>query len=419
MNHTYDVLIIGGGAAGMMAAITAASRGKDVAIIERNKMLGKKLLITGKGRCNITNFCEVKTLIDNTPTNGRFMTNAFYRFTAHDTITFFENLGVPTKVERGNRVFPESDKALDVVNTLQKHVHDLGVTVIHGRVTDAQKFGCLFAVKTEGEEVYRSKALIIATGGRSYPATGSTGDGYSLARSFGHRLTRFRPSLVPVVASEFIPLEGVKTLDSIRVPALQGVSLRNVAITVKDPAGMVVYREFGEMLFTHFGVSGPIILSATAHVQDVKQHQLYIDLKPALDEKQLDLRLQRDFEKHSRKKYESVLKGLLPRKMIPVMVRLSGIPAHKPVHQITHDERKNLGLLLKNFGVQLEKFRPISEAIITSGGVDVNEIEPKTMQSKLVPGLYCIGELLDVDAYTGGFNLQVAWSSGYCAGNSV
>ena len=416
--NRYDSLIIGGGAAGMMAAITAASRGKDVVIIERNKMLGKKLLITGKGRCNITNFCDVKTLIENTPANGRFMTNAFYRFTSQDAIDFFENLGVPTKVERGNRVFPVSDKALDVVSALTRYLTDLGVTILYEKVVDAKKLDDGFWVKTANGAEFTSKKLLITTGGKSYPATGSTGDGYRFARKFGHKVMPFRPSLVPIVAHQFLAIPGIPA-PAVSVPALQGVSLRNAGISLHDVSGIEVFRDFGEMLFTHFGVSGPIILSATAHVQDVRGYQLIIDLKPALDEKQLDLRLQRDFETHSRKRYESVLKGLLPRKMIPVMVELSGIPSEKPVHQITHNERKRLGFLLKNLGIKLEKFRPIAEAIITSGGVDVQEIEPKTMESKVVKDLFFAGEVLDVDAYTGGFNLQIAWSSGYCAGSSL
>ena len=417
----YDAIIIGGGAAGMMAAITAALKGVNVLLLEKNNLLGKKLLITGKGRCNITNFCDVKELIKNTPTNGRFMTNAFYRFTSDNTISFFNNLGLETKVERGNRVFPTSDKASDVVKILVSQLDLLNVNITKIEVESIAKFGNLFAVKLIDGQVFRTEKLVIATGGKSYPGTGSTGDGYQFAKAFGHSTTRFRPSLVPIEALEFVYPKDVpnKGENLIRVPALQGLSLKNTGLKILDETDKKVYSDFGEMLFTHFGVSGPMILSATSMVKSVKKHKLVLDLKPALDDKQLDLRLQREFQNHHKKHFENALKELLPRKMIPVIARLSGISAAKPVGEITKVERTRLRLILKNLTIKLLRFRSINEAIITSGGISVDEINPKTMESKLVPGLFFVGEVLDVDAYTGGFNLQIAWSSGYACGESL
>jgi hypothetical protein len=453
----YDVMVIGGGAAGMMAAGFAAKNGNNTILIEKNPVLGKKLLITGKGRCNITNYCDVQELIENIPTNGKFLINALYQFDAYAAISFFSDIGLEVKIERGNRVFPVSDNAKDVVQTLIKFIHKNNVKVLHTAVDSVMKFGRLFAAKLIEGEVIRAEKMIITTGGKSYSGTGSTGDGYNFARVFGHKITRFKPSLVPIEAMEFVkPGEWLETFAmveninkdtktvvernrytprlkphssqegnlnserrSIRVPALQGLSLKNVNIKIKDKKGKNVYSEFGEMLFTHFGVSGPVILSATSHLRKIDDYILSIDLKPALDEETLDLRLQKEFKEHSQKQFQNVIKNLLPVKMIPVFVILSGIPAEKKAGQLTREERKILLHLLKNLQIRLEKFRPIKEAIITSGGVNVKEIDPKTMESKLVHGLYFAGEIIDCDAYTGGFNLQIAWSTGYAAGRNA
>ena len=416
--ENYDVIVIGGGAAGMMAAGTAAKNGKRVILIEKNPVLGKKLLITGKGRCNITNYCDVSQLIENVPVNGKFLTNAFYGFSSYDTVTFFNEAGLETKVERGNRVFPKSDKAMDVVEVLMKYVYKHKVNVLHSSVLEVMQFGKIFAVKLENNEVIKGEKLIITTGGKSYPTTGSTGDGYNFARNFGHLVSKFKPSLVPIIAKCILKLEGVANSKGSNVKELQGLSLKNTAIKIVDAKDKTVYEDFGEMLFTHFGVSGPMILSATSHIRNLNGHKLVIDLKPALSEEKLDERLQRDFKEFSNKQFKNILKNLLPKKMIPIIQQISGISEEKPVHQITGNERKNLIISLKELTIQLNKFRPIADAIITSGGVDVSQINPKTMESKLVPGLFFAGEILDCDAYTGGFNLQIAWSTGYAAGMS-
>ncbi len=408
----YDVIVIGGGSAGLMAAGTAAKNGRKTLLIEKNPVLGKKLLITGKGRCNLTNYCDVPELIENVPRNGKFLINAFHRFSCENTVSFFNDLGLATKVERGNRVFPASDKAKDVVESMIKYAIGNGVEVIHSATREIMKFGNLFAVKLINDDVLRCEKIIIATGGKSYPGTGSTGDGYKFARQLGHKITRFKPSLVPIEAHEFIP-ENIKA----KVTDLQDLTLKNVGITLLNKNGKVVYKDFGEMLFTHFGISGPVILSASSHVKKIEEYTLVIDLKPALDEEKLDLRLQRDFKEN--KEFQNILKNLLPSKMIPIFIELSGISAKRNAHQIKREERKKIGFLLKNLAVKLEKFRPIKEAIITSGGVEVKEINPKTMESKLVTGLYFSGEVIDVDGYTGGFNLQIAWSTGFVAGSSV
>ncbi|MBT4575368.1 MAG: NAD(P)/FAD-dependent oxidoreductase [Candidatus Cloacimonetes bacterium] len=416
--ENYDVIVIGGGAAGMMAAGTAAKNGKRVILIEKNPVLGKKLLITGKGRCNITNYCDVRELIENVPVNSKFLTNTFYGFNSYDTVIFFNDNGLETKVERGNRVFPTSDKAMDVVEVLMKYNYHNKVNVIHNPVVDVMQFGKIFAVKLENNEVIKADKLIIATGGKSYPSTGSTGEGYKFARNFGHKITKFKPSLVPIIAKGIFPLKDVHNSKGSNVKDLQGLSLKNTAIKIVDTKNKTVYDDFGEMLFTHFGVSGPMILSATSHIRDLDGHRLVIDLKPALTVEKLDERLQRDFKEFSNKQYKNILKNLLPKKMIPIIQMLSGIYEGKPVHQITSKDRKNLITALKELTIQLIKFRPISDAIITSGGVDVSQINPKTMESKLVTGLFFAGEVLDCDAYTGGFNLQIAWSTGYAAGMS-
>jgi predicted Rossmann fold flavoprotein len=409
----YDVIVIGGGAAGMMAAGIAAKNGQKTILIEKNPVLGKKLLITGKGRCNLTNYCEVPELIDNIPTNGKFLINAFYKFTSYDTISFFSDLELEIKIERGNRVFPTSDKAQDVVHALIKFIHQNHVEVLHKAVDSVLKFGNLFAVKLIDGEVARAEKLIIATGGKSYPGTGSTGDGYKFARTFGHKITRFKPALVPIEAMEFEQKNS-----RVRIPALQGIALKNAGIKIFDKEGKKVYDDFGEMLFTHFGVSGPVILSASSHLTKIDGHILSIDLKPALDEETLDKRLQREFKENPNKQFQNVLKHLLPSKMIPVFIILSQIPAERKAQQINREERFRLLNLFKNFKIKLDKFRLIKEAIITSGGVDVSQINPKTMESKLVPNLYFAGEVLDCDAYTGGFNLQIAWSTGFAAGSN-
>jgi predicted Rossmann fold flavoprotein len=409
----FDVMVIGGGAAGLIAAGTAATNGRHVVLLEKNPVLGKKLLITGKGRCNLTNYCDVNELVDNTPVNGKFMTNSFYRFSSYDTLAFFNDLGLVTKIERGNRVFPESDKAIDVVKKLMKYISQNKVEVIHSSVSNIQLFGKLFAAKLIDGEVVRAEKLVIASGGKSYPGTGSTGDGYKFARSFGHKVTKFKSSLVPIEAMEFEPLNT-----RVRVPSLQGLALKNAGITITDSNGKNIYEDFGELLFTHFGVSGPVILSASSHLHTLENNILHIDLKPALSEETLDNRLQKEFKEYSNKNFQNILKHLLPSKMIPVFIILSQISAEKKAHQITHDERMMTIKLLKDLTIKLDKLRPIQEAIITSGGVDVKEINPKTMESKLVPNLFFAGEVIDVDAYTGGFNLQIAWSTGFCAGQS-
>lgn len=402
--------VIGGGAAGMMAAGTAAGMGINVTVIERNDRPGRKLMITGKGRCNVTNSCDTDGLMANIPINGRFLYSAFSKFSTIDTMEFFENLGVPLKVERGNRVFPKSDKAVDIVDALKRYCTSNGVKFVKAR---AKKLiienGEVIGVKCDTGDFYSDK-VIVATGGKSYPKTGSTGDGYALAAQVGHNIIEPKPSLVPLTSKDKCCAD------------MMGLSLRNVAINVKDNQnGKCVYKDFGEMLFTHFGVSGPIILSASSHIRNVKsgRYTLVIDLKPALSFEQLDSRILRDFGGNVNRDFANSLGGLLPSKMIPTIVNRSGISPQKKVNQITKDERKKLVELLKGFEIELDGFRPIDEAIITSGGVNILQIKPSTMESKLAKNLYFAGEVLDVDAHTGGFNLQIAFSTGYCAGISA
>ncbi|KXZ40305.1 hypothetical protein SAMN05661008_00141 [Alkalithermobacter thermoalcaliphilus JW-YL-7 = DSM 7308] len=401
------VVVIGGGAAGMMAAGTAASRGLDVTLIEKNNILGKKILITGKGRCNITNSTDIEGFIKNTPVNGKFLYSAFYTFTNEDTIRFFNNLGVQTKVERGGRIFPISDKSKDVVIALEKYMKKNNVKIINDKVTEVvSKDNKISHVQlSNGQQIY-CDSVIIATGGASYPATGSTGDGYKFAKENGHTIVPLKPSLVPLETKE----EWVKDL--------QGLSLKNVSIKVFNKKDKKVYEDFGEMIFTHFGVSGPIILSASSYMKKIEEenYRLVIDLKPALSYEQLDKRVQSDFSKYINKIYANSLNDLLPKKLIPVIIQLSGIPKDKVVNEITKKERLDLVHLLKNLTVNIKSYRPLKDAIITSGGVKVSEINPSTMESKLVKGLYFAGEVIDVDAYTGGFNLQIAFSTGYLAG---
>ncbi len=403
------VAVVGGGAAGMMAAVSAANMGADVTLFERNDRLGKKLRITGKGRCNVTNDCDRDAFLANVPTNPRFLYSALAAFTTADTKAFFENLGVPLKTERGNRVFPVSDKAIDVVVAMKNAVRDAGIRVINERVTSLLlRDGSVCGVYTS--HPYEFERVIICTGGKSYPLTGSDGDGYKLAVQAGHSVTKLLPSLVPI------------TCKGSDCRAMQGLSLRNVGLTIKDNAtGKAVYRDFGEMMFTHFGLTGPMILSASAHLPDIApdKYTAYIDLKPALDEKTLDARLLSDFAKYHNKDFANCLGDLLPQKMIDVIVSRSGIDPHKKVNSITVQERRELISLLKGFSVSLQGFRPIDEAIVTKGGVNVAEIKPASMESRIVSGLYFAGEVLDVDAYTGGFNLQIAFSTGHLAGESA
>ena len=407
-----DVIVIGGGAAGLMAAGAAAQRGLETVILERNEKVGRKLMITGKGRCNVTNNCNLlNDLIMNIPVNGRFLFSAFSKFMPADTMEFFENYDVPLKVERGDRVFPESDKASDIVDALRKFAISSGAKIKNGRakeliVTDGEISG----VKTYDDEEIYSKSVIVATGGKSYPLTGSTGDGYILAEKTGHTIVAPKASLVPLEVHEGW------------CSSVMGLSLRNIEIRVEDTEKFrCIYKDFGEMLFTHFGVSGPVILSASSHMRDMKKgkYEIYIDLKPALDEEKLDKRIQRDFLENSNKNFINALDALLPKKLVPVIVKLSGIKPSQKVNQVTREQRESLVYLLKNLKVTVNGFRPIEEAIITSGGVSVKDINPKNMMSKKVKNLFFAGEVIDVDAYTGGFNLQIAFSTGMLAGNSV
>ncbi len=402
------VVVIGAGPGGIMAAGKASSRGRDVILFEKNDRIGKKILISGKGRCNITNDTDIEGLIENTPGNGNFLYSAFYTFSNRDLIEFFEKLGLKTKVERGGRVFPVSDSAKDVNNVLLKYLKMNNVDLkLNSAVKEIKtKDNAVEAVVLrDGATVY-CDSVVLATGGASYPGTGSTGDGYSMAKALGHTIVDLRPSLVPLITEE----PWVKDL--------QGLTLKNVSIQIINNKGKKIYSDFGEMLFTHFGVSGPVILSASRHIlnYNYKDVKLVIDLKPALSEEKLDERIIRDFEKYSRKQFKNSLDDLLPKKMIPVIVSLSGIEPDKFVNQIKKEERRNLVKLLKNLTVNIIGSRPIQEAIVTAGGVSTDEINPSTMESKIVKGLFFAGEVIDVDAYTGGFNLTIAFSTGYLAG---
>lgn len=408
----FDVCVIGGGAAGLIAAGAAAGRGLKTVILERNEKVARKVMITGKGRCNVTNYCTLlNDLIANIPVNGRFLFSAFSKFMPADTMEFFEDWGVPLKVERGDRVFPESDKASDIVDALRRFALTSGATVVTGRAKELIiNDGAVEGVLTYDGDVINAKSVIIATGGKSYPLTGSTGDGYILAEQSGHTIVEPKPSLVPLEVHEGWCSD------------VMGLSLRNIEIRVEDTEKYrCIYKDFGEMLFTHFGVSGPVILSASSHMRDMKKgkYELYIDLKPALDEEKLDKRIQRDFLENSNKNFINALDALLPKKLVPVIVKLSGIRPSQKVNQITRAERENLVYLLKNLKLTINGFRPIDEAIITSGGVSVKDINPKDMMSKKVNNLYFAGEVIDVDGYTGGFNLQIAFSTGMLAGKSV
>lgn len=404
------VIVIGGGPAGMMAAGTAAKRGHNVKLIEQNKILGKKLLITGKGRCNLTNACDdVEELIQNVPTNSSFLYSAFYTFTNMQTIDFFNELGVKTKVERGNRVFPESDKSMDIANAMKKYLTENNVEIIHDRVDDILcEDSSIKGVLCEKRGEIYADSVILATGGMSYQRTGSTGDGYYFSEKLGHRITDIRPSLVPL------------KVEDTWVASLAGLTLKNIEIKVKNKNNKTIYTDFGEMMFAHFGITGPVVLSASAHMRDMdkEKYVVEIDLKPALDEKQLDERIRRDFSEMLNRDFRNSLNKLLPKSMIDVIIELSGIDPYKKVNSVTKEERKNLVHLLKCLKINISDFCDIEQAIITSGGVDVKEINPSTMESKIVNGLYFAGEIIDVDAYTGGFNLQIAFSSGFLAGLS-
>ncbi|MBE6812005.1 MAG: NAD(P)/FAD-dependent oxidoreductase [Ruminococcaceae bacterium] len=406
------IIVIGAGAAGMMAAGQAAALGAQVLLLERNSRPGRKLMITGKGRCNVTNACTLlNELMDFIPTNGRFLYSAFSRMMPYDVIDFFETAGVSMKIERGNRVFPESDKAVDVVDALDKFCKQNGVKRHEERVVALlQEDGFVAGVKCESGNTYQADAVVVATGGMSYPLTGSTGDGYTLAKQAGHNIVDPKPSLVPLETQENWVKEA------------QGLALKNVRLTVFDAEKYnEVYTDFGEMLFTHFGVSGPIVLSASAHLSDIKKdrYQLLIDLKPALSHEQLDARILRDFAEMPNKALANALAKLLPKSLIPIIVRLSEIPSDLRVNQITRDDRQALGALIKSLPLTVTGKRPIEEAIVTTGGVNVAQVNPKTMESKLLNGLYFAGEVLDVDAYTGGFNLQIAFATGNLAGTSA
>ncbi len=407
-----NVIVIGAGAAGLMAAGTAAENGHNVTLIERNDKVARKVMITGKGRCNVTNNCTmINDLIGNVPSNGRFLYGAFSKFMPVDTMEFFEDMGVALKVERGNRVFPESDRAVDIVDALNAFMQDSGAKRIKGRATELlTENGEIKGVKLENGNEIKADAVIVATGGVSYPLTGSTGDGYEMAKAVGHTVTELKPSLVPLVCHEGFCMD------------LQGLSLRNIEISVMNTENYKeVYHDFGEMLFTHFGVTGPVILSASSHLKDIKpsKYEIHIDLKPALSYEQLDKRIQRDFLENSNKNFINALDGLLPKKLVPVIVRLCGIKPSVKVNQITKEMRAKLVNLLKDLKVTVLGFRPIEEAIVTYGGVSTKEIDPKTMESKLIKGLYFAGEVIDVDAYTGGFNLQIAFSTGKLAASSI
>ncbi|MDE6034957.1 MAG: NAD(P)/FAD-dependent oxidoreductase [Ruminococcus sp.] len=399
-----DIIIVGGGASGCFGAVQASRFGKSVLLFEPNEKLGRKLRITGKGRCNLTNNSDVQEHMKNIPVNNRFMYSAFSAFDAYDTMKFFEESGVPLKTERGNRVFPVSDKADDIADCLAREMKKSGVKVIRKRVTELITENNICKGVKAGKDCYYAKSVLIACGGKSYQKTGSTGDGYRLAESAGHTITDIKPSLVPLVSPDRYCAD------------MMGLSLKNVTLNLYD-GDKLIYSELGEMLFTHFGVSGPLVLSASSHIREMQsgRYKILIDLKPALTPEQLDNRIQRDFSENLNRDFINGIRKLLPAKIIPVIIKLSGISPEQKVNGITKEQRHKFGGLVKAFPVRVSGFRPVEEAIITSGGVSVREINPKTMESKIVQGLYFAGEVIDVDAYTGGFNLQIAFSTAYSA----
>lgn len=402
-----EIIVIGGGPAGMMAAIAAAEKHK-VILIEKNEKLGKKLYITGKGRCNVTNAKDIGDFFDYIPGNSNFLYSSLYTFTNSDTVDFFQSLGVKLKTERGDRVFPESDKSSDIINALKKELESKNVNImLNTKVTKMNiKDNAVKSIVTEDNKVIKGDAFIVCTGGLSYPQTGSTGDGYIFAEKAGHNIVRPKPSLVPIEVTESWITE------------LQGLSLKNVQFSIKDKK-KILYSEFGEMLFTHYGVSGPIVLSGSRVVNEKNNLTAVINLKPALSCEELDKRLQRDFLKYTNKDFKNSLNELLPQKLIGIIVKLSNIDEDKKVNSITKEERKTLVNLIQNFTLNIKGLRPIAEAIVTAGGVDVKEVDPSTLKSRFIDNLYFAGELLDVDGFTGGFNIQIALSTGYSAGINV
>ncbi len=410
-----NIVIIGGGPAGLKAALSADFKYRDIkrqiTIIEKNERPGRKLMITGKGRCNVTNNCDLDTLIANTPKNGRFLYSAFSNFLPQDTMSFFETMGVPLKTERGNRVFPQSDKAVDIVDALVKGLKPRGIKLLHATAKSIKtQNGAVCGVELENGQIIEADSVVLATGGLSYPVTGSTGDGYRMAIELGHTVTELKPSLVPLCCHEGF------------CSKLSGLSLKNVTISVfEGDKKKPIFKEMGEMLFTHFGISGPLVLSASSYIRKMgkAEYTAVIDLKPALSDEQLDKRILRDFENQQNKDFANSLDALLPKSIISVIIGMSGIEPHKKVNQISSAERSKLCSVIKNVTLHITGFRPIEEAIITSGGISVKEINPSTMESKLVNGLFFAGEIIDVDAFTGGFNLQIAFSTGFLAGENV
>ena len=403
----FDVIVVGGGPAGMIAAITAARAGKNVILLEKNDRLGKKLLITGKGRCNVTNNCSADEVLKNTPRNGKFLFSAMAAFPPEKAMQFFEDAGCALKTERGNRVFPTTDRSQSILEALQRQMKNAGILVKTAKVLSIERDeqGVLGVATSAG--FFESRKIILATGGASYPTTGSTGDGYRFAKSLGHTIVEPQGSLVPLETA------------GPDAPGMQGLALKNSALKLLNPKGKAVYKDFGEMLFTHFGVSGPMVLSASAHIGKGEGWKLSIDLKPALEEHKLDDRILRDLEMYQNRSMENALTDLLPRSMIPVVLRRIGVDGSLQANSFTKQNRRALVELLKNFTLDITGKRPVAEAIITSGGIKCGEIDPKTMESKKVPGLYFAGEIIDCDAYTGGFNLQIAWATGVAAGRAA
>ena len=401
------VIVVGAGPAGMMAAIKAAESGKEVILVEKNDRLGKKMFITGKGRCNVTSNKDIEEIIKNIPGNGMFMYSALYTFTNEDVMKMIEAKGVKLKIERGDRVFPQSDKSSDIIKCFDKYLRENNVKIMFKTIFKdlIVNEGKVLGIVTTNNQKILADSVILAMGGASYPLTGSSGDAYEVLKKYGHTITEIKPALIPLVTKKKY------------VSDLMGLSLKNVEVNIKHK-GKSIYKDFGEMLFTHFGVSGPLVLSASRRVSEIlpSEVEFFIDLKPALSEKELDKRILKDFEKMKNKQFKNSLDELLPKKLIPVVIKLSNIDEDKQVNAITKEERKNLSRLIKEFKLTIVSTRPIAEAIVTKGGVSVKEVDPSTMESKIINGLFIVGELLDVDAFTGGFNMQVAFSTGYCAG---